>query len=176
MIFSETKFQGAFVIDLEPFADERGFFALSWSAAEFAARGLAKQMVECDISFNRRKGTLRGLHYQRAPHAQAKLVRCTAGAIYDVIVDLRPGSATFKQWLAVELNAENRRALYVPEGFAHGFQTLTDNTEIHYQMSDVYAPELAAGVRWNDPAFDVRWPLDQRTINPRDESYSDFTL
>ena len=174
MIFSETKLAGAFVIELEPFNDERGFFAMSWSADEFSKRGLARELRECNISFNRRKGTLRGMHYQREPHAQAKLIRCTAGAIYDVIVDLRPNSPTFKQWIAVELNAENRFALYAPEGFAHGFQTLTDNVEIFYQMSDVYAPELAGGVRWNDPAFAIDWPAPPQAMNDRDRTYPDF--
>ena len=174
MIFSETTLKGAFVIDLEPFTDERGFFALSWSASEFSQRGLTGELQECNISFNRRQGTLRGLHYQSEPHAQAKLVRCTAGAIYDVIVDLRSGSPTFKQWIAVELNAQNRVALYVPKGFAHGFQTLTDNAEIFYQMSDVYAPDLAAGVRWNDPAFAIEWPAPPEAMTDRDRTYSDF--
>ncbi|MCA1627005.1 MAG: dTDP-4-dehydrorhamnose 3,5-epimerase [Acidobacteria bacterium] len=178
MVFRETKLAGAFVIEQELFEDERGFFARSWSEREFAAQGLATRLAECNISFNKQRGTLRGMHFQREPHAQAKLVRCTAGAIYDVIIDLRPESPTCKQWIGVELTARNRRMLYVPEGFAHGFQTLEDETEIFYQMSDVYAPEAGGGVRWDDPAFGIVWlPPDEdgRIINARDREYPDFT-
>ena len=174
MIFTETRLKGAFLIEPERFEDERGFFALSWSRAEFGARGLSARLVECNISFNRRRGTLRGMHYQLAPHAQAKLVRCTMGAVYDVIVDLRPDSPTFKQWVAAELSADNRLMLYVPEGFAHGFQTLEDGSEVFYQMSDVYAPQSARGVRWDDPAFRIAWPPGERVINARDRTYPDF--
>lgn len=174
MIFTETKLPGAFVIDLNAHQDERGFFAQSWSAQEFAARGLNPQMVECNVSFSKRKGTLRGMHFQSPPHAQAKLVRCTAGAIYDVIIDLRRESSTFKEWVAVELTAANHRMLYVPEGFAHGFQTLADNTEIFYQMADVYAPQCESAVRWDDKAFSIDWPPAERIIIARDESYPDF--
>ena len=177
MNFIATKLPGAFVIEPERFADERGFLACAWSARAFTEHNLSAPFVECNISYNRRRGTLRGMHFQRAPHAQAKLVRCTRGAIYDVIIDLRPDAPTFKQWLGVELTAENRRMLYVPEAFAHGFQTLTDDTELYYQMSDVYAPECAAGVRWNDPAFGIEWPDNDgqaRIIIARDEQYPDF--
>lgn len=177
MIFTETKLPGAFVIEPERFADVRGFFALSWSERDFAAHGLNPRLVECNISFNKKKGTLRGMHFQRAPRAQGKLVRCTMGAIYDVIVDLRAESPTFKQWIAVELTAENRRQLYIPEGFAHGFQTLSDDTEVLYQMTDVFAAECAAGVRWDDPAFGIEWPEfveGERTIIERDRQYADF--
>lgn len=181
MIFKETKLAGAFVVEQELFADERGFFARSWSEREFAAAGLDARLSECNISFNHRRGTLRGMHFQRAPHAQAKLVRCTMGAIYDVIIDLRPASPTFKEWVGVELTAENRRMLYVPETFAHGFQTLVDNTEVFYQMSEVFAPDCAGGVRWNDPAFGIEWPeaggpRQERIIIARDRDYPDFTL
>lgn len=180
MIFNETKLAGAFIIEQELFEDHRGFFARSWSEREFAAQGLDARLAECNISFNHRKATLRGMHFQRAPHAQAKLVRCTQGAIYDVIIDLRPDSQTFKEWVGVELTAENRRMLFVPEGFAHGFQTLADNTEVFYQMSEVFAPECAFGVRWNDPAFRVEWPETgeglERIIIARDREYPDFTL
>jgi dTDP-4-dehydrorhamnose 3,5-epimerase len=176
MIFTETKLAGAFILDLEMHTDARGFLARSWSASEFAARGLNPQAAECNVSFSKRKGTLRGMHFQRPPHAQVKLVRCTAGAIFDVIIDLRPESPTFKQWVAVELTAANRRLLYVPGGFAHGFQTLADDSEVYYQMSDIYAPELAGGVRWNDPAFGIEWPEeDNRIINTRDSEYPNFT-
>ena len=178
MIFSETKLSGAFVVEPERLGDERGFFARSWSRREFEGRGLDARLVECDVSFNRRRGTLRGMHYQAAPHGQAKLVRCTRGAIYDVIVDLRPGSETFRHWVGFELSADNGRMLYVPEEFAHGFQTLTDDSEVFYQMSTPYAPESARGVRFDDPAFNIEWPhADERIIIiARDREYPDFTL
>ncbi|MCA1817678.1 MAG: dTDP-4-dehydrorhamnose 3,5-epimerase [Acidobacteria bacterium] len=175
MIFTETKLRGAFVVEPERHEDERGFLALSWSRDEFAARGLSPDLVQCNISFSAREGTLRGMHFQAAPHAQAKLVRCTAGAVFDCIIDLREGSETFARWFAVELTAENRLQLYVPEGFAHGFQTLADESEVFYQMSSVYVPESARGVRWDDPAFGINWPeAAERTINLRDRTYPDF--
>jgi dTDP-4-dehydrorhamnose 3,5-epimerase len=174
MIFSETKLQGAFIIDPEKLEDERGFFARSWCQREAAAYGLLPQWVQCNVSFNKKKATLRGMHYQCAPSEEAKLVRCTRGAIYDVIIDLRPASSTYRQWLAVELTAENRCVLYIPEGFAHGFLTLDDNTEIFYQMSEFYAPVCARGVRWNDPAFGIKWPIEATVISSRDRSYPDF--
>jgi dTDP-4-dehydrorhamnose 3,5-epimerase len=174
LIFTETKPKGAFVIELEPVEDERGFFARSWCGREFEVRGLNSQLAQCNISFNKRKGTLRGMHYQVAPHEEAKLVRCTMGAIFDVIIDLRRQSPTFKKWVAVELNERNRRMLYVPEGFAHGFQTLEDDTEVFYQMSEFYAPEHARGVRWNDPAFQIRWPEAEPVISASDQTYADF--
>jgi dTDP-4-dehydrorhamnose 3,5-epimerase len=175
MIFRETKLAGAFIVEPERFEDERGFFAHLWSEREFAERGLEPRLVECSISFNRKRGTLRGLHYQAAPDGQAKLVRCSMGSIYDVILDLRAGSPTFKEWVGVELNAENRLMLYIPKDFAHGFQTLADDTEVFYQMSNVYAPHSARGVRWNDPAFDIHWPPDERIILERDRNYPDLT-
>lgn len=176
MIFTETKLKGAFIVEPERFEDGRGFFALSWSEKEFAERGLESRLVECNISFNKLKATLRGMHYQHAPHGQAKLIRCTMGAIYDVIIDLRTSSETFKQWIAVELTASNRLMLYVPKDFGHGFQTLRDNSEVFYQMSSQYAPESAGGVRWNDPAFNIEWPADNRIIYSRDREYPDFTV
>lgn len=176
MVFVETKLEGAYLVKLEPYEDERGFFALSWSKKEFAARGLESRLAECNVSFNRKKGTLRGMHYQEAPYGQVKLVRCTRGAIFDVIVDLRPSSPTFKQWEGTELSAENRHALYVPRDFAHGFQTLTDDAEILYQMSDPFVPGSGRGVRWNDPAFGIDWPDDVRIINQRDADYPDFAF
>ena len=169
MIFTETKLTGAFIIDVDPHEDERGFFARSWCEDEFKQHGLNPRLVQCNISFNKKRGTLRGMHYQAAPFAEAKVVRCTMGAIYDVIIDLRPDSSTFKQWFAVELTAENRRALYVPEDFAHGFQTLTDNAEVFYQMAEFFHPECARGVKWNDPAFGILWPLKITLISPKDE-------
>ncbi|HEY0077456.1 MAG TPA: dTDP-4-dehydrorhamnose 3,5-epimerase [Pyrinomonadaceae bacterium] len=175
MIFKETKLKGAYVVEPERFGDERGFFARSWSAREFAAEGLDARMVECNISFNKRRGTLRGMHFQAAPHAQAKVVRCTLGAVFDCIVDLRPDSETFKRWFALELSAENRLMLYVPEGFAHGFQTLEDDSEVFYQMSQYYAQESGRGVRWDDPAFRIEWPpTEERIIIARDREYPDF--
>lgn len=176
MIFKETELGGAFVVEPERFEDERGFFARGWSRREFEERGLDARLVETNISFNRRRGTLRGMHFQSAPRAQAKLVRCTMGAIYDVVVDLRPESPTFRRWVGVELSAENRLMLFVPEGFAHGFQTLADETEVFYQMSEYYAPETAGGVRWDDPAFRIDWPdAPARIINERDANYPDFS-
>lgn len=175
MIFVSTKLKGAFIIEPERLEDERGFFGRTWCKREFEIHGLNPEVVQCNISFNRKKGTLRGMHYQVYPHEEAKLVRCTMGSIYDVIIDLRPNSETFKQWIAVELTSANRKMIYVPEGFAHGFQTLTDNTEVFYQMSEFYAPESARGVRWNDPQFNIVWPDDERKICFRDQNLEDFT-
>jgi dTDP-4-dehydrorhamnose 3,5-epimerase len=177
MKFLETKLKDAFVIELDRLEDERGFFARSWSQREFAEHKLNSLCVECNVSFNEKKGTLRGMHFQSEPNRQAKLVRCTRGKIYDVIIDLRQTSPTFKQWLGVELTVENHLMLYVPEGFAHGFQTLEDNCEVLYQMSTYYAPESSNGVRWNDPAFNIQWPAAaERIMNGRDQEYPDFLL
>lgn len=176
MIFTETKLHGAFVIEPERLEDERGFFARTWCRQEFAAHGLNSTLAQCSISFNKKRGTLRGMHYQVAPHEEVKLVRCTRGAIYDVIIDLRPDSPTFKQYVAVVLSAENRKMLYIPERVAHGLQTLEEETEIFYQISAFYAPESARGVRWNDPTFAIEWPPAERTINTRDATYPDFSL
>ena len=164
MNFTGTKLPGAMVIELDPKADERGFLARTWCQNEFAARGLQTELRQCNLSFNEKKGTLRGLHYQAKPHAEAKLVTCVRGAIYDVAVDLRPDSPTFKQWLAVELTAANRRMLYIPEGLAHGFQTLEDHSEVFYYMFEFYHPESARGVRWDDPAFEIKWPPVEKLI------------
>ena len=173
--FHETELSGVFVIEPERFNDERGFFARSLSNREFAAHGINPEFVEGNISFNRNRFTVRGMHFQRAPYAQAKLVRCTAGAIYDVVIDLRPDSRTFGRWFGVELSAENRYALFVPEGFAHGFQTLNENSEVVYQVSSYYVAESCDGVRWNDPTFGIKWPgTEGITINDRDKNYSDF--
>ncbi|MGH6689263.1 MAG: dTDP-4-dehydrorhamnose 3,5-epimerase [Gammaproteobacteria bacterium] len=175
MIFKETALSGAFVIDPEPQEDARGLFARTWCWRELQARGLETRTAQCSTSFNRRKGTLRGLHYQRPPAAETKIVRCTRGALYDVIIDLRPESPTFLEHVAVVLTADNRRMLYVPTGFAHGFQTLEDDTEVFYQISEFSAPEHARGVRWNDPLFGISWPIvDRRTIIERDQRYPDF--
>src|SRR5215467_5365759 len=174
MVITETRLKGAFVIELKPFTDVRGFFARAWSERVFEDLGLNSRFVETNISFNEKKGTLRGMHYQLPPHEQAKLVRCTRGSIYDVIIDLRPESPTFKQWFPLEMSAENRLMLYVPARFAHGFQTLEDQTEVTYQTSAYYAPALGRGVRWNDPAFNISWPDDNLIMLDRDRSYHDF--
>lgn len=174
MIFDPAKLAGAFVVEPERLEDGRGFFARTWCRREFEMHGLATRWVQCNISFNQSKGTLRGMHYQAAPHGEAKLVRCTMGSIYDVIIDLRPESPTFMDHYAVVLSAQNRKALYVPEGIAHGFQTLEDNTEVFYQMSEFYVPESARGIRWDDPAFAIQWPPDARTISEKDRAYPDF--
>ena len=171
MIFAELKLAGAFLVDLDPHRDDRGFFARSWCAEEFKKSGLNPRLIQCDISFNRKRGTLRGMHYQAAPHEEAKLVRCTMGAIYDVMIDLRKASPTFHQWVAAELTAENHRAVYIPEGFAHGFQTLTDDAEVFYQMSEFFYPDLARGVRWNDPAFGIAWPISEVIVSDKDQSF-----
>lgn len=176
MIFKDTGIDGAWVIEPELHEDERGFFARTWDPYEFAGHGLNPQLAQCSISFNRARGTLRGLHYQASPHEEAKLVRCTAGAIFDVAVDLRPGSSTFRDWFGAELSAENRLALYVPEGCAHGFLTLADDAEVHYQISQPYVPDAGRGVRWDDPAFAIPWPGEVVVINDRDASYPDFRL
>lgn len=174
MIFRETGIEGLTIIEPELQKDERGFFARTWDAEEFAEHGLSACLVQMSISFNRRLGTLRGLHYQAAPHEEAKIVRCTAGAIFDVAVDLRPDSEMFKTWIGVELSAENRFALHVPEGCAHGFLTLTDDAEVSYQMSAPFVPDAARGVRFDDPALGIRWPGEVVVINERDRAYPDW--
>ena len=173
--FRETKLKGAFIIEPERFEDQRGFFARSFSYKEFLDHGLKAHFVQAGISFNLKKHTVRGMHLQAPPDAQAKLVRCTRGAIYDVMIDLRPVSPTFGQWDALELTEHNRLLLYIPEGFAHGFQTLLDETEVYYQLTAAYAPASERGVRWNDPTFAIRWPaMEGITLNERDRTYPDF--
>jgi len=171
MRFTELGLKGAFLIEIEPVSDERGFFARCWSRDDLAAHGLQDDLPECNLSFNARRGTLRGLHYQAAPFEQAKLVRCTRGAIYDVIVDLRAGSSTQGRWEAVEITMENHRLVYVPAGFAHGFLTLCDSTEVAYQMTGNYASAHARGIRWDDPSIGVTWPMAPTVISTRDRSY-----
>lgn len=176
MIFTETELAGAFVVDLERREDDRGFFARAWCADEFAAHGLNTRLVQANLSFNDRKGTLRGMHFQEKPAAEAKLIRCTRGAIFDAIIDLRPDSSTFKRWVGVELTAENRRALYVPEGFAHGYQTLEVDTETFYLVSEYYTPSAESGVRWDDPAFGIRWPdPGSAFVSKKDRAWPNFT-
>ena len=174
MTFLETKISGVFEVRPELIADERGFFARAWCQKEFALHGLASQVVQCNISGNPRKRTLRGMHYQAAPFAENKLVRCTQGSIFDVAVDLRPASPTFKQWAASVLTAANRHMLLIPEGCAHGFLTLEENCEVFYQISEFYHPEAARGVRWDDPTFGIVWPGAPEVISARDRSYPDF--
>ena len=176
MVFTETYLAGAFVIDVERIDDERGFFARAWCRREFQAHGLKSEFVQGSISRNRVKGTLRGMHYQERPHEEAKLVRCTRGAVYDVIIDLRPGSATFLGHSSAVLSEENHRAIYVPEGCAHGFLTLTDNSEVAYQMSQFYEPAAGRGVRWNDPLLAISWPDPAVVISERDRTYPDFKV
>jgi dTDP-4-dehydrorhamnose 3,5-epimerase len=174
MVFKETSLPGAYLIDIEPFEDERGFFARTFCQEEFKKQGLNPTIAQCNVSYNRKRGTLRGMHYQVAPFEEAKLVRCTRGAIYDVLIDLRRHSPTFMRWIALDLTAANRHMLYIPEGLAHGFQTLQDDSEVFYQMSAPFAPEHARGIRWNDPAFGVEWPPAERIISRRDDQYPDF--
>jgi dTDP-4-dehydrorhamnose 3,5-epimerase len=177
MTVTETKIAGAYIIEPRRFEDERGFFSPSFSATEFAARGIASVFVESNISYSKTRGTLRGIHYQSAPYGQDKLIRCTRGAIFDVVVDLRPDSPTFKQWTGVELTEANRSMVYVPGDCGHGFQTLVDGTEVFYMVSQAYKPETGRGVRWNDPAFRIEWPeVDDPILIDRDQSYPDFAL
>ena len=171
MIFQPTKIAGVYIIEPELIEDERGFFAMSWLPEEFERHGLNPRLAQCNISFNKLSGTVRGMHFQNEPHDEAKLVRCTRGAMYDVAIDLRRDSPTRCRWVAAELTSENRRMLYIPEGFAHGYQTLADETEVFYQISESYHPESAGGVRWNDPAFGIEWPLPVSLIAPRDATY-----
>ncbi len=171
MRFQPTPLAGAYVIELEPNADERGSFARIWCRDEFLRHGLNPDLAQCSTSFNRKRGTLRGLHFQAEPHGEAKLVRCTRGRIYDVIVDLRPDSRSFRKWFAVELWPDSNTSVYVPEGFAHGFQTLEDDSEVLYMISAPYAPDAARGVRWNDPALGIRWPLPDPILSARDREF-----
>jgi dTDP-4-dehydrorhamnose 3,5-epimerase len=175
MIFTPTALAGAVLVDLERREDERGYFARTWCQREFRAAGLADHLAQASTSYSRQRGTLRGLHYQVAPHEEDKLVRCTAGAIWDVIVDLRRDSPTHLRHLGIELRAETGRALYVPRGCAHGFQTLEDATEVLYQMSEFYEPEAGRGIRWNDPLFGIAWPIPDPILHPRDAAYADYT-
>ncbi|MDD5428967.1 MAG: dTDP-4-dehydrorhamnose 3,5-epimerase [Candidatus Omnitrophica bacterium] len=176
MKFTKTPIEKVYLLEIEKIEDERGFFARSWCAEEFEKRGLNGKIAQCSISFNKKKGTLRGMHYQVPPHEEAKIIRCTMGAIYDVIIDIRPDSPTFRKWYAAELSADNRRMIYAPEGVAHGYVTLKDDCEIFYQISELYHPECAKGVRWDDPAFGVKWPSGKKIINDRDAGYPDIEL
>jgi dTDP-4-dehydrorhamnose 3,5-epimerase len=175
MIFTETRLKGAFIVEMEPMRDNRGFFARAWCQREFEAHGLISCFVQNNITFSPKRGTLRGLHYQIAPHKEIKLVRCTRGAIYDVIIDLRPESSTYRQWLGTELTADNRRMIYIPGGFAHGYQILMDETEVFYQVGAFYAPRYEQGIRWDDRAFGVEWPVTPPVIlSEKDRRWPDF--
>ncbi|MCK5608108.1 dTDP-4-dehydrorhamnose 3,5-epimerase [Candidatus Pacearchaeota archaeon] len=176
MKFIETKLKGVYIIEPARLEDERGFFARTFCQKEFEAHGLNSKMVQCSISYNKSKGTLRGMHYQVAPKAEAKLVRCTKGAIYDVVIDIMPDSPDYCKWIAVELNSKNRFVLYIPEGFAHGFQTLEDHTEVFYQMSEFYSPECSRGVRWNDSAFGIEWHVLNPLLSENDKSYTKLKI
>jgi len=175
MIFKETRLKGSYIIELEKIPDDRGFFARVWCQKEFQAHDLNQNIVQCNLSFNAAKGTLRGIHYQIAPHAEAKIIRCTRGKVYDVIVDLRQKSSTYLQWLSFELSSENRKMLYVPENFAHGYLTLADNTEVFYQVSQFYSPGSENGIRWDDPLINIKWPkIANLIISEKDEKWPDF--
>lgn len=175
MIFEETKLAGAYIIHPERLEDSRGFFSRVWCKKEFEQHGLATELVQCNISYNKSANTLRGMHYQEKPYQEAKLVRCTAGSIFDVIIDIRPESATYKEWMGVELSAENRTLLYVPEGFAHGYVTLVDDAEVFYQVSEFYTPDVERGIRWNDPMFKIAWPeSDSLVISKKDRAWPDY--
>lgn len=174
MIFKELELKGAYIIEPVKKEDDRGFFARTFCSEEFEKRGLNGQFKQCNVSYSKKKGTLRGMHYQAEPYAEAKLIRCTYGAIYDVIIDLRKDSGTYKKWIGVKVNAGNRQMLYVPEGFAHGFETLVDHTEIFYQVSAPFTPSAERGILWNDPAFQIKWPLPVSVISKKDRAHSMF--
>jgi dTDP-4-dehydrorhamnose 3,5-epimerase len=177
MIFRQTSLADAYVIELERLEDDRGWFARAWDNEQFAEQGLDSVLVQCNLSFNSRRGTLRGLHFQVDPHAEAKLIRCTRGKIYDVIVDLRPASVTYARWMGVELSPDNGLMLYAPKGFAHGYQTLEDETEVFYQVSESYVREAEGGVRWDDPAFSIEWPIaTPSVISAKDQGWPDYRL
>lgn len=175
MIFTETKLKGAFIIDVKRLEDERGFFGRSWCKTEMEEHGLKSNVVQANVSFNHKKGTLRGMHFQFSPYQETKLIRCTRGAIYDVIVDLRKDSPTYKQWIGVELTEDNFRMLFVPEDFAHGFITLQDNTAVTYQVTQFYTPGAEGGIRWNDPALDIEWPVPVEVISAKDKNHPDYS-
>jgi dTDP-4-dehydrorhamnose 3,5-epimerase len=174
VIFSPTSLNGAYILELERKSDDRGYFARTWCRRELEQAGLNATLVQCSVSFNLRRQTLRGMHWQAPPYAEVKIVRCSRGAIWDVIIDLRPDSPTYMRHLGVELTPDSGRALYIPEGMAHGFVTLDDASEVFYQMSEFYNPAFARGIRWNDPAFAIAWPVTDPIVHPRDAAYPDF--
>lgn len=175
MIFKHTKLKGAFIIEMEPIGDIRGFFARAWCKKEFEEHGLKSYFVQGNITFSKSKGTLRGMHYQVAPYQEVKVVRCVKGAVFDVVIDLRSDSLTYGKWIGIELTEDNYKMLYVPEGFAHGYQTLEDNTEVSYHVSQFYCPESERGIRWDDPAFGIKWPpIRDLVISDKDRNWPDF--
>jgi dTDP-4-dehydrorhamnose 3,5-epimerase len=176
MRFVPTTLQGATLIEVEPREDERGFFARAWCQREMDEHGLDPRVVQCNLSFNHTRGTVRGMHYQVAPYQESKLVRCLRGSIFDVIIDLRPESATYGKWFGIELSAQNRNMLFVPQGFAHGYQTLQGDTEVFYQVSEFYQPGSEAGIRWDDPAFAIKWPIEATLISDKDRTHPDFPV
>ena len=171
MTFTESRIPGAWIIDVSEIHDDRGFFAMTWLPGEFTKRGLDPSLAQCNLAFNHKRGTLRGMHFQKAPHEQVKIIRCTRGALLDVIVDLRPDSPTYRRWEAVELSADNRRMFYMPKGIAHGYLTLTDAAEAYYHASAPWAPQAESGVRWNDPAFGIKWPFEPAVISEKDANW-----
>ena len=175
MKFFETELKGSYIIELEKLEDERGFFTRIWDKKKMQDKGLYSDLVQMSFSFTKKKGTLRGMHFQKKPFEETKLVRCTRGKIFDVIIDLRPESNTYKKWIGVELKSDDLKILYIPEGFAHGFQTLEDDTEVFYQMSNWFSPEHVRGIRWNDKEFDIKWPIKCSIISKKDTTYEDFT-
>jgi dTDP-4-dehydrorhamnose 3,5-epimerase len=177
VIFKETKLRGAYIIEATPIKDDRGFFSRAWCKREFEEHGLDSNIVQCNISYNLKKGTLRGMHYQKNPYSETKYIRCIKGSLYDVIIDLRENSNTYGQWIGVELTEENKKALYIPKGFAHGFQTLEDNTYVYYQVTEYYTSEAEGGVRWNDPQFNIIWPIKEPiVISSKDSSWPLFKI
>lgn len=176
MIFTELELKGAFLVEVKKLEDERGFFGRAWCANEFKQHGLNPSFVQLNTSFSHKKGTIRGMHYQVDPYQEVKFIRCTRGRIWDVIIDLRPGSPTFMKWMGNELSADNYRMVYVPENFAHGFVTLEDNSEVYYPVSQFYTPGAERGLRWNDPAFDIKWPIEITVVSEKDQSHRDFSL
>ena len=174
MIFSETRLAGSFIIELEKIKDERGFFARTWDKIKFSEMNLDSEFVQSSISLNKKKGTIRGMHYQTKPYQESKIVRCTKGKIFDVIIDLRPNSTTFKKWVSVELSEDNYKMMYIPKGFAHGYQTLDDYSEILYEISEYYKPECSKGIRWNDKEFNIQWPLKEIIISEKDKTFEDY--
>lgn len=176
MIFTETKLKGSFIIEIEKNIDERGFFSRIWCANEMNKHGLSTEICQANISSNKIKGTLRGMHYQVAPYQETKIVQCVRGAIFDVIIDLRKDSLTYHQWFGVELSHDNHKMLYIPEDFSHGFITLTDNCDVSYLMSQFYHPNSVAGIRWNDPSFNIKWPIEPRVVSEKDKSYPNHPI
>jgi len=174
LIFTETKLKGVYIIELEKLNDERGFFARTWDKEVFEKKGFDSKLVQCNISFNKLKGTVRGIHYQTTPFEESKIVRCTKGKIFDVIIDLRSNSSSYTKWISVELTEQNHYMIFIPKGCAHGFQTLEDDTEVFYQISEFYNSEHYHGIRWNDPKFDIKWPLKISLISEKDASYNNF--